>query len=217
MDELEVLQKMEFIFPNYKIQTIYKIIFTSLIKNNYSVEELINSIIINFAFTSKLSLLIKYEIYLIILKYFLDLFGAKINFNETQINIEDNISLDLIIDLFNQNKMHDKLLIQSILILKYEYFKASLVKCDMPKIKEGINNTIIKLKNTDNNESVLLIEKLVLIFIEEIEKLNSKKMKKKKSKKNKNAHEFNIQNVKTDYEKPNKIIENDNKYNEKDR
>ena len=29
----------------------------------------------------------------------------------------------------------------------------------MPKIKEGINNTIIKLKNTDNNESVLLIEK----------------------------------------------------------
>lgn len=87
----------------------------------------------------------------------------------------------------------------------------------MPKIKEGINNTIIKLKNTDNNESVLLIEKLVLIFIEEIEKLNSKKMKKKKSKKNKNANEFNIQNVKTDYEKPNKIIENDNKYNEKDR
>lgn len=42
-------------------------------------------------------------------------------------------------------------------------------------------------------------------------------MKKKKSKKNKNANEFNIQNVKTDYEKPNKIIENDNKYNEKDR
>jgi hypothetical protein len=209
LDELEVLQKMEFIFPNYKIQTIYKIIFTSLIKNNYSVEELINSIIINFAFTSKLSLLIKYEIYLIILKYFLDLFGAKINFNETQINIEDNISLDLIIDLFNQNKMHVKLFIQSILILKYEYFKDSLVKCDMPKIKEGINNTIIKLKNTDNNESVLLIEKLVLIFIEEIEKLNSTKMKKKKSKKNKNANEFNIQNVKTDYEKPNKIIEND--------
>ena len=57
----------------------------------------------------------------------------------------------------------------------------------------------------------------MLIFIEEIEKLNSIKKKKKKSKKIKNANEFNIQNVKTDYEKPNKIIENDNKYNEKDR
>ena len=108
---------------NEKIKRIYSIIFDSLIKEKYSIIEQMETIMINIAFISQLHSLINFEIYSIIIKVYLSLFDFKINFKETKINLEDDISLDLILDLFNQKIKNDKIIIDSIIILKYDILK----------------------------------------------------------------------------------------------
>ena len=74
-------------------------------KNNYTVIENIESIFLNMAFFTCLNSLLKFEIYSIIIRIFLGPYGVKINFKETSINIDDDTSLDLILDLFNQKEL----------------------------------------------------------------------------------------------------------------
>ena len=212
--DLEIFQKMDIPITKKKIENLYKIMFDSMKKNNYTVIENIESIFLNMAFFACLNSLLKFEIYSIIIRIFLGPYGVKINFKETSINIDDDISLDLILDLFNQKELNDKLVFQSLLILKYQFLRDKIIKCNFPQILEAIKNTTVKFKNSNSGESVF-VEKISMMFTEEITNLTSKNKKKRKKKKNKASQKIKSKNFvqnKIELEKEEKITEQDVNY-----
>ena len=209
--DLEIFKKMDIPITKKKIENLYKIMFDSMKKNNYTVIENIESIFLNMAFFACLNSLLKFEIYSIIIRIFLGPYGVKINFKETSINIDDDISLDLILDLFNQKELNDKLVFQSLLILKYQFLRDKIIKCNFPQILEAIKNTTVKFKNSNSGESVF-VEKISMMFTEEITNLTSKNKKKRKKKKNKASQKIKSKNFvqnKIELEKEEKITEQD--------
>jgi hypothetical protein len=94
--KLEDLQCMDIVISNERILALYKIIMSSLVKKKYTLIDYIETIIVNLAFTfsSQFNLLLKFQIYSIIAKIHLSYYNIKINFVETLIDIDDDISLD---------------------------------------------------------------------------------------------------------------------------
>ena len=185
LDEIEEFSNFEVIIQNKRIEEIYKLIYFSLRKNNYSLTEYIESIILSLAFTNKFNELTKFQIYYVIIKAFLSPYNIKLNFTECEINIIDDISLDLIIYLFNKEKFDDELIILSIIILKFDSVKESIKECSISQILESINYTSIELSHKFTNNIIERVTSNFCAFCEQIINLKKNNNGKNKNKKKK--------------------------------
>lgn len=106
---MEKTQNFDFEIKNQKLVDIYNIISNSLdLKDEYSLSEYIDSILINLSFIPGLESLLKYKIFSLIIRYYLSPFNIILNFNENEINISENISLELIIPKDSKKKKKKK-------------------------------------------------------------------------------------------------------------
>ena len=69
----------------------------------------------------------------------------------------------------------------SLIILKFEYFKDVVNGYNITKIRNSMRNTMIKMNNNINSD--LYIDKVIVIFEEELENCISSKKRRNKKKK----------------------------------
>ena len=200
--ELEELQNVEVDLPNEKINNLCEIIMSSLIKKKYKLIEYIDTVLANLSSFPGLITLLSFEVYTIIIDKYINLLGTKIYFHETEINLEDEISLEIILDLFQKEQGDDLIIIQSLVILKYKSLRDVIKNYNISQISNALQNTFIKITNGVDISRVIYVEKVLMIFREELQFLNSKeKKKKRKNKKKKKNKESNTNTFNTKPEK----------------
>lgn len=208
--ECEVLQNsIEVLFPTEKMAELSDIIFDSNIKKKYTLIDYINSIIANISFIPQMNMLLKYKIYLLLIDKYICFLGDKIDFREVEINLEDEISIDIILDLLKNKKQDDIIFIQLLVILKYESLRNTIIKYNIAQILQAFANTNFRIKNELDISPIIYHEKIIMIFNEEIENINDKKMKKKRNIKTKKITGEHIEtnNEKINEEEPKYINE----------
>ena len=94
----------------------------------------------------------------------------------------EEISADIILDLFKKEKSNNIVFIQSLVILKHGAIKDIINKYNILQISNALDNTLIKITNGIIIARSFYIEKVLKIFIEELQSLNSKENKKKEKK-----------------------------------
>ena len=205
--ELEELQNVEVDLPNEKINNLCEIIMRSLIKKKYKLIEYIDTVLANLSSFPGLITLLNFQVYTIIINKYINLLGIKIDFHETGINLEDEISLEIILDLFQKEQGDDLIIIQSLVILEYNSLRDVIKNYNMPQISNALQNTFIKITTRIDISRVIYVEKVLMIFREELKNLNSKeKKKKRKNKKKKKNKEFNTNSFNTEPEKEDNSI-----------
>ena len=205
--ELEELQNVEVDLPNEKINNLCEIIMRSLIKKKYKLIEYIDTVLANLSSFPGLITLLNFQVYTIIINKYINLLGIKIDFHETGINLEDEISLEIILDLFQKEQGDDLIIIQSLVILEYNSLRDVIKNYNMPQISNALQNTFIKITTRIDIPRVIYVEKVLMIFREELKNLNSKeKKKKRKNKKKKKNKEFNTNSFNTEPEKEDNSI-----------
>ena len=117
-------------------------------KEKYSLADYIHSALVNLALIPSFELLLKYKIFSMIIKYYLNMYGVALNFYEKEINLIDNCSLKLIIDLFKKNHNNTDVdsFIQGIAILNYESLNDIFQKNKLEQIIADIKSISSKLK-----------------------------------------------------------------------
>ena len=210
--ELEELQKVEIELPNKKYDNLCDIIISSLFKDKYNLIEYIDTVLANLSSFPGLITLLKFELYTIIMNKYFILLGTKIYFHETEINVEDELSLEIILDLFQKDQGNDLVFIQSLIILKYKSLKNFITKYNMSQISNALQNTFNKITNGIEISRIIYVEKILMIFREELQNLNSKNKKKRKNKKKKKNKEssINTNTLNTASEKIENIIDSPN-------
>jgi hypothetical protein len=148
--------------------------------------EYIDSVFINLAFLPECGLLLKYKVYSYITRYYLSKLGIILKFRQNEINLEDEKEIKLIVNLFEKEELNDIVLVQSIIILNYDSLSDTIAEfdLDLDRIIKAIKVVSLKVKNIKNN--VLCIERIMLMFTDELEmpeKLKNKIKDRKKSKK----------------------------------
>ena len=201
LEKIQGLDKTQIVketIKNKLIAYLCEIILSYLKKEKYSLIEYIDATIGNMLYIPNMNMILKYEIYsLIMQEYFYDFFKEIIDFEETQINSEDDISIEMIIDLFENDKQDKIKAFQALIILKYESLRDSIIKYNINQINEALKKTLIKIENEPNISPAIYYEKIILIFKEELEELIQKKKRRKKKKKSKisNNNEQNNDNA----------------------
>lgn len=192
--ELEKAQNLELSIENKNLAYLCDKIVSLKKKEKYSLFQYIDAIIGNMIYISYLKNILRYEIYCLLMdKYFIPFFKEGINFNETEINVDEQISFELIIDLLENVKIEEIKLLQTIIILKYESERESIMNCNIDTINKALENTLVKIKQDKTISKAILFEKIIIIFNEEIDELKnkSKKKRKKKNKNKKKTKQFN--------------------------
>ena len=189
LEKIQGLGKIQIVketIKNKLIAYLCEVILSYLKKEKYSLIEYIDATIGNMLYIPNMNMILKYEIYsLIMQEYFYDFFKEIIDFEETQINSEDDISIEMIIDLFENDKQDKIKAFQALIILKYESLRDSIIKYNINQINEALKKTLIKIENEPNISPAIYYEKIILIFKEELEKKKKKKKRRKKKKKSK--------------------------------
>ena len=139
----------------------------------------------NLSFLPGLRLLLKYHLFSLITTYYLSPVKILLDFNEAEINISDEFSFNLILELF-QNKQRDfDSIIKSIIILNYNSFIKSAKDYNIDEILNAIKSIEKKVKKIDNIGNLsLCVEKIIAILMDELyrQKHHKKKEKIKKKK-----------------------------------
>jgi hypothetical protein len=181
-------------------------------KEVFSLYEYIDSIILTLSFISKNESILKFQIYSYIIKFYLTKFNILLGFSKEEINVSDKLSIDLIHYLFTRQELSDELLTLSVIILNYNSLKDSVSNKPFEQIIECAKICAKKIKKYYN--TAILIEKILAIFLEELEKVERiKKRNIKKREKNKKLEVYTkAQNSqkKSDYQK----VDEDGKKNE---
>ena len=102
-----------------------------------------------------------------------------LNFHEEEMNVEEEKSLKLIIALFQNIKTDDESLVLSIIVLNYNSLAAIMKLIDSEKILSIIRDISSKIQNA--KKSKLCVDKVLMIFSEEIQFQNILKKQKKGS------------------------------------
>ena len=184
IDEISKLESID-----YDINEILVILFKKINeiidkKEALTLLEYIDSVFINLAFLPECGLLLKYQVYLYINKYYLNKFGIILKFRQNEINLEDEKEIKLIVNLFKKEEINDIMLVQSIIILNYDSLSDTIAEFNFDRIIEAIKVVSLKVKNIKNNVSC--IERIMLMFTDELEmpeKLKKKIEDRKNSKK----------------------------------
>ena len=210
--ELQPLQDFDIIPKNNKLASLFKIISDALDqKPTYSLSEYIDSILFNLSFISGLESLLKYQLYSLLNLYYLNPMHVVLGYDENEINITDDISLDLILEIFTNNQNDFKCLIKSIIFLNYGSLRNIIMNYKFDAILSGIENIYLKLKNIKNVGNLsLCVEKIMKMFEDELKRPKGKKRRKKKPKKLENC-EKTEKEIKDNSE--DKLKNEDNKIN----
>lgn len=156
-------------------------------KEKASLSEYIDLVLLSLSFNSGLDSFLKYQIYSFNIQIYLNKYGIVLPYSENEINITEVKSIDLIKDLFTKDKNDFASTIQSIIILNYNSLKDVTDNISVNEILLGIADIAKRLKDINHAGKIsVFVEKIIEMFVDEIEgKRNNKKDKKKKSKKSK--------------------------------
>ena len=212
ISELNKLENISFEI-NDNLVALFNVISEELDKKEvFSLYEYIDSIILTLSFISKNESILKFQIYSYIIKFYLTKFNILLGFSKEEINVSDKLSIDLIHYLFTRQELSDELLTLSVIILNYNSLKDSVSNKPFEQIIECAKICAKKIKKYYN--TAILIEKILAIFLEELEKVERiKKRNIKKREKNKKLEVYTkAQNSqkKSDYQK----VDEDGKKNE---
>lgn len=166
--ELEDLQNIEVEFPNQKLVDLCDIIFPCNVKNKYTLIDYVYAVIGNISYIPQMNILLKFRVYSFLIDNYACVLGQKIDFRETELNLDDEISIDIILDLLKKNK-NDNLFIQLLVILKYESVRNTIIKHNMGEILQAFINTNNKRKKKLNIPTDIYYEKIIMIFNEEFD------------------------------------------------
>ncbi len=206
--KLQILQNFNIDFTNDKLAELFKIISFALDqKKIYSFAEYIDSILINLSFVQGLESLLKYQLYSMLMIYYLNPNNIALDFDENEINISDDNALDLIIELFSNEQNDFFSLIKAIIYLNYGSLKNSLMNYTIDEILSSIETVYLKLKSIKNIRNMsIFVEKITTMFLDELNRPKDKKEEKKKNKKKKKSKKLKLDNN----EKTDKKVEENN-------
>ena len=158
-------------------------------KDNASLAEYIDLILLSLSFNSGLDSFLKYQIFSLIIQLFLSKYGIVLSYkySENEINMTEDKSIGLIIDLLNKDENDFATMIQSIIVLNYNSLKNVIDNFSLEEILLGIADIAERLKNIKHVGKIsVCVEKIIEMFVDEMEdKRSSQKSKKKKNKKSK--------------------------------
>ena len=181
IQKLRELETFEIEFNNESLLELFALLSNALdAKENWSLPEYLDSVLINISFLPQFKSLLKFEIYSMIIKYYLGQCNVLLNFHEEEMNVEEEKSLKLIIALFQKTKVNDELLVLSIIILNYNSLTENMKPVSIEKILSIIKDISFKIQNI--KKSFLCVDKILMMFSEEIQMQNIKKIKKRKNK-----------------------------------
>ena len=187
--ELNVLQKYE-LEINSNLVNLFNVV-SELIdqrKINSSMCEYIDSIFLSLSFNIGFDKLLKYQMHSLITQCFLQKYNIILSFNENKINVNEDKSIDIILNLFSKDEVDIASVIQSIIILNYNSLNDVINNCASQEIIVGIDNVSKKLKDINYvGKITICVEKIIEMFVDQIEgskvKIKFGKKKNKKSKK----------------------------------
>lgn len=195
INDLKSLQPFDINFKGReKLEKLFQIISEALyLKNQYSFLEYIESIFFNLSFVPGLELLLKYHLFSLIHKYYLEPLQLTLDYNESNINTSDDISLDILIGLFSESQNDFDSLIKSIVFLNYGLIKNSIKNYNYKDVIYAIERMHSKYKNIkDVGNMVLCEEKIMTIFCDELRRPKNKRTKKKNKKSKKKTDDEEI-------------------------
>jgi hypothetical protein len=132
---------------------------------------------------------LKYQIFSLIIQLFLSKYGIVLSYkySENEINMTEDKSIGLIMNLLNNDENDFATMIQSIIVLNYNSLKNVIDNFSLEEILLGIADIAERLKNIKHVGKIsVCVEKIIEMFVDEMEdKRSSQKSKKKKNKKSK--------------------------------
>ena len=180
-------------------------------ENDLKMIELIDQIILALGFILKNNTIIKFITFKMIKYHFLkDKEKKKIDFPDCLINVENEICLNMIIDLFNDKFENGTLVLISYVILRFESVQPYIKTYDFTIIKETLQNCIHKIKNRYPSDFIITVETLIILFIEEYENLNNNNKDEKEIKIQPSKEKISANNDINDEEGVNTKNNNDN-------
>ena len=199
LDDLVKLSSFNITFENKKLEELFNLITASLYsKTEYSLSEFIDSLFFKLAFLPELTVLLKINIFSILTNYYLNPMNVSLDFDEKQIMISEDISLDLIIELFTNEQNEFEILVKSIIILNYGSLANNLKNYNLKEVIEAIASMKKKFRNIQNiGEITIQEEKIITMLVDELNKQKynrNKKTKKEQKNKQKNNAENNEEN-----------------------
>ena len=127
--ELNMLQNYD-LDVNNNLVDLFTIVsdYIDIKKDNTSLAKFIDLILLSLSFNSGLDSFLKYQIFSLIIQLFLSKYGIVLSYkySENEINITEDKSIGLIINLLNKDENDFAIMIQSIIVLNYN----SLEECD---------------------------------------------------------------------------------------
>ena len=168
IQELQELEIFKIQINNNELGQLFTILSNiSDDKKLWTLSGYLDSMLLNISFQPKFKSLLKLEIYLLIINNYLRPYNIMLNFNEEEMNVEEEKSLKLIIALFQKTKIDDELLVLSIIILNYNSLTEIVKLIDSEKILSIIRDISPKIQNA--KKSKLYVDKVLMIFSEEIQ------------------------------------------------
>ena len=151
--ELNMLQIYD-LEINENLVGLFNIIsdFIDKTKEKYTLAEYIDSILLSLSFNTGLDSFLKYQIYSINIRYYLDKYGISLSYkySENEINTTESKSINLIMDLIKKDENDFATMIQSIIILNYNSLKDVINNLSVDEILIGIDDIAKRLKNIKN-------------------------------------------------------------------
>ena len=188
--ELNMLQNYD-LDVNNNLVDLFNIVsdYIDKKKDNASLAEYIDLILLSLSFNSGLYSFLKYQIFSLIIQLFLSKYGIVLSYkySENEINMTEDKSIGLIMNLLNKDENDFGTMIQSIIVLNYNSLKNVIDNFSLEEILLGIADIEERLKNIKHVGKIsVCVEKIIEMFVDEMEdKRNSQKSKKKKNKKSK--------------------------------
>lgn len=181
IDELDHLKSFNINFETNKFGKLYFVISSSLYSKNekISFSEYMDYLFLKLSFLPELKSLLKFQLYSIIINFYLFPMKVLLDFNEKNIIISDEIYLDLIIELFANSQNEFQSLVKSIIILNYGPISHIIRKYTLNEILSGIDSMFNKVRNIKNIGNIsICVEKIMMMFVDELNKQKFVKSKK---------------------------------------
>lgn len=163
------------------LDDLYKILFEKLkIQNEFTINTLIDVATAKIGFILNNHPILKYIAFCLIKNIYLkDKEKKPINFWDCEIDVKNRICFQLLIDLFSNKIQNNLYVIFSYIILRFKSFKDTITNYDLAFIQKAAINSILKIENVYQLDNIISVEKIVVIFTEEYEKLLSLENKNK--------------------------------------
>ena len=184
--ELNVLQNYQ-LEINTNLINLFNVVSELIETRNKdsSICQYIDSALLSLSFNTGFDKLLKYQMFSLIIQCFLQKYNIPVSYYENEINVNEDKSIDLILNLFTKDEVDLSCVIQSIIILNYNSLNDVISNCTTNEIFSLIENISQKLKDMNQVGKIsVCVERIIEMFVDEIEyQKDKKKVKNKKNKK----------------------------------